>query len=126
MITNLHAAQCGVPLSLMAYCDALGGPIPAARPTRLGVRWIVLERDLRAALEYRRRGELTIRGWLRSLAGPKVFGYWAWDDPRPALVRLLRTCAWWRRLDGRVARPVRRGLLALSHRLLRPPALAAR
>ena len=120
LMTNFHATCCGVPLPLMAYWDALGGPIPTPRPTRPGVKWIVLERELRAALEYRRRGELTLRRWVRSLRGPKVFGYWTWDDPRPAVVRLLRTCAWWRRLNSGGTRWLRRGLLALSDRLLQP------
>ena len=116
------ATASGVDLAYVGYQDALG-----RRPAETGMRqrhlmWICLRDDLQASLRYWKQGRLTLWRWLRSLAGSKRFVYWTWDDPRPAVVRLLRTCAWWRRLDrGPLAR-VRRALLALSDRMLAPAA----
>jgi predicted ATP-grasp superfamily ATP-dependent carboligase len=118
------ATACGVDLPYVGYRDALGRPPAAPGAPRGRKTWLCLRDDLQAALRYRKQGRLSLGSWLRSLAGPTRFVYWTWDDPRPALVRLLRTCAWWRRLERAPWTTVRRGLLALSDCLV-PSALSA-
>jgi D-aspartate ligase len=67
-------------------------------PGRAGVRWVSLERDLAAAYQYLRSGELTLGGYLRSLRGPLEIAFFARDDPLPALAQLpLLARSWWRR-----------------------------
>lgn len=74
----------GVELLYAMYCDVLGLPLPADLTQRyVGAKWIYLGRDLRSALHYWRRGELSFRGWLESLRGPKVDAVFSWRDPLP-------------------------------------------
>jgi D-aspartate ligase len=74
----------GVELLYAMYCDVLGLPLPAGLAQRyVGAKWIYLGRDLRSALHYWRRGELSVRGWLESLRGPKVDAVFSWRDPLP-------------------------------------------
>jgi predicted ATP-grasp superfamily ATP-dependent carboligase len=74
----------GVDLLYTMYCDALGWPLPANRQQRYtGVKWINLRQDLRSALYYWRKGELTFRQWRESVRGKKTFAIFSWSDPRP-------------------------------------------
>lgn len=78
------AEAAGVELLYAMYCDVLGLPPPAGLSQRyLGTKWIYLGRDLRSALYYWRRGELSFRGWVESLRGPKVDAVFSWRDPLP-------------------------------------------
>lgn len=85
----------GVELLYTAYCDAAGLPLPEARVQSYGnVKWIHLRRDFQSALVSWRRGELSLRGWMRSLRGRKVYAVFSWRDPVPFVVDLweaLRT-----------------------------------
>lgn len=74
----------GVELLYAMYCDVLGLPLPVGLSQRyVGAKWIYGGRDLRSALHYWRRRELTIRGWVDSLRGPKVDAVFSWRDPLP-------------------------------------------
>jgi len=79
----------GVELLYTMYCDAIGAPLPEARVQRYtGVKWVHLRRDFQSALHYRRRGDLTLGDWLRSLRGPKTFALGSLRDPLPFLADL--------------------------------------
>ncbi len=65
------------------------GPFPRSE-VRYGVRWVDEYRDLVAAMEYRRAGELTIRGWIASLFGIRGAALAAWRDPMPFLYMVFR------------------------------------
>ncbi len=96
------AERGGVELLMTAYRDALGEPLPTARTQRYGgVKWIYWRHDLQAALVAARRGELSPRGWWRSVRGPKIEAVGSWRDPVPFLVDAWRTLA---AGGGRVAR----------------------
>jgi predicted ATP-grasp superfamily ATP-dependent carboligase len=74
----------GVELLYAMYCDILGLPLPDDLAQRfVGAKWIYLGRDLRSALHYWRRGELSVRGWIESLRGPKIDAVFSWRDPLP-------------------------------------------
>lgn len=76
----------GVELVYTAYCDAAGLalPAPSAREQRyVGTKWLDLRRDVQAAVVARRRGDLTMRAWVRSLRGPKAHAIWSRRDPLP-------------------------------------------
>lgn len=79
------AAACGVDLPAIAVLDKAGErPAPATPPEwRDGVKWINAEQDFWAACTLRRRGDLTLGAWRRSLAGPKVHAIYSADDLAP-------------------------------------------
>jgi len=103
------AERGGVELLLTAYRDALGLPLPEARTQRYaGTRWLDLRRDVQAGLFFVRRGDLTVRAWLRSLWGPTAHAVWSARDPLPFLAEL-------RQAAGKAARALaarRRGVPA--------------
>jgi predicted ATP-grasp superfamily ATP-dependent carboligase len=85
---NLLPTRSGINLIELAYRDAAGlgeGPLPASEYEH-GIKWIHLYNDISAA----REEGLSWTGWLRSLAGPRVFAFHALDDPLPQAQQL-----WW-------------------------------
>jgi D-aspartate ligase len=76
-------ARCGVDLAYVAYRDALRLPVEPVFHYRQGVIWVDWQRDLRAAIEYRHKGELSFGDWLRSLRGEKMWAIYSKDDWRP-------------------------------------------
>jgi D-aspartate ligase len=92
------AEAAGVELLYAMYCDVVGLPLPEAKLEQryVGAKWIYFGRDIRSALHYWRRGELSVRGWLTSLRGPKVDAVFSWRDPAPFWFDLRRavTLAW--------------------------------
>lgn len=81
----------GVELLYAMYCDRTGLPLPANLQQRYtGVKWVYLRRDLQSALYYWRRGDLTLREWVRSLRGKKMYALFSWRDPGPFLGDLSR------------------------------------
>lgn len=92
--TELVTAS-GLDLPLFTYARLLGREGPRVDRYRTGLRlWYPIE-DSRAFLAYRRAGELTVRGWLRSLWRRQHFPVARLDDPLPSLVGLVRLI--WRR-----------------------------
>ncbi len=82
----------GVSLLYTMYCDAIGRALPAGRQQQYGeVKWIHLRRDLQSAWVTRRRGQLTLRQWWRSVRGPKAFAVFSWRDPVPFVFDLVDT-----------------------------------
>ena len=78
------AEAAGVELLYATYCDVLGRSLPERLSQQyVGTKWIYLGRDLRSALHYWRRGELSFRAWARSLRGPKIEAVFSWRDPLP-------------------------------------------
>jgi predicted ATP-grasp superfamily ATP-dependent carboligase len=74
----------GVELVYTAYCDAAGLPLPANRTQRYGrAKWLDMRRDFQAFVVARRNGELTLRGWIASIRGPKAHAIWSSRDPMP-------------------------------------------
>lgn len=83
--------RAGIDSALLAYRHALGEDVGPPPQWREGVRLWWPERDLRAALAYRREGELTLRGWARSVVHwPTYLPRFALDDPGPALLHARR------------------------------------
>ncbi len=102
------AERAGVELLLTAYRDAFGEALPDARSQRYeGVKWIYWRRDLQASLVAARHGRLSIRGWWRSVRGPRIEAVGSWRDPLPFVLDGWRTAA---ALGGalRRRRPTRR------------------
>jgi predicted ATP-grasp superfamily ATP-dependent carboligase len=98
------ATRCGINLPWLAYCDRLDVPVERPRRFLSGVKWIDEDRDLRSALAYRRRGELTLAAWLASYRGRRTYARAAWDDPAPFLHTARRWASAALRPVGRLLR----------------------
>jgi D-aspartate ligase len=97
---NELVRQSGLDIPLFSYRRIAGLPTPDMRSYRHGVRlWNPVE-DVRALLEYRKRGELTVRGWGRSLLHRQHFPMLRIDDPLPSAVSFATKL---RRLKGRIS-----------------------
>ncbi len=106
LMTALSLAD-GSDVIWAAYRDISGEPNKSTRSYRVGVRLVYLENDIKAFWYYRCRGQLTFLGWLRSLLGRTRDLYYAWDDPMPSVVLVLRAL---RRLGATLLRQLRAGL----------------
>lgn len=80
----------GMDLALFAYNRLLGRPGPPVDSYRSNVRlWVPID-DTRAFLSHRRRGELSLVGWVRSLLHVQHFPVFSWKDPKPTIVHHWR------------------------------------
>jgi D-aspartate ligase len=70
------------------YLDLTGQHVPNAS-TPEGRRWIVEPLDLTSSAVYRRRGDITVPRWVRSLRGVREAAWFAADDPLPFLALWL-------------------------------------
>ena len=80
----------GIDLALFSYNRLLGQPTPPVDSYRDDMRLWDPINDMRAFLEYRRAGELSVGHWVGSLLHRQYFPRARVDDPLPALVRVLR------------------------------------
>jgi D-aspartate ligase len=98
---RLFVGDNGVDVLRALHLDLTGRQVPATRSPD-GRRWIVEPLDLTSSLVYRRRGDITLGAWARSLRGVREAAWFALDDPLPFLAlwpHLLRD-----RIAGRMAR----------------------
>ncbi len=95
----------GIDLALVAYNRVVERPLPPVEAYRAGVRLWHPGADARAFLALRRRGELSLAEWVRSVARTQHFPLLRWEDPQPSLglhvVRARRVAG--KRLAGRRA-----------------------
>jgi predicted ATP-grasp superfamily ATP-dependent carboligase len=87
---NELLARSGLDYSWVAYADMTGRHVPPMRPYRRGVRLLRPLEDLLAFREYRRRGELSTLGWVRTLLHPYCTPTFAWSDPWPSMAHLAQ------------------------------------
>jgi predicted ATP-grasp superfamily ATP-dependent carboligase len=103
--TALHLAA-GLDVPLFTYNRLVGAPLPLlGRPYREGIAlWYPLD-DFRAFRSYRRGGEMTTFGYLRSLMRRQHFSIASITDPGPlALALRPRFAGLWRRVKRRLGR----------------------
>ncbi len=83
------SVRCGVDLPYIAYRDALGLPVEPQLTYREGVAWIDWQRDVRAAIEYWRSGQLSPKQWLSSLRGERMWAIYTLADWKPGVAFTL-------------------------------------
>ncbi len=88
-MTGGLAAASGLDLPWIAYRDLIGETVEADPDFRAGVKWFRVRHDWAAFRMYRREGTLTLRSWLESYRGPKVFSTASRSDPFLLLKRLV-------------------------------------
>jgi predicted ATP-grasp superfamily ATP-dependent carboligase len=75
------------------YRDALGREVRPEAPSHDGGMWIDEFRDVAAAMDYHRAGELTVGEWMRSLRGERTYAHLMWRDPLPGIYLGARLAA---------------------------------
>jgi predicted ATP-grasp superfamily ATP-dependent carboligase len=93
----------GIDLPLLVYNRVTGRPDPPLDGFRDGVYFWHPVEDVKAMLAYRRAGQLSVRGWARSLMHRQHFAMASLDDPMPTV-----------RTIGRRARNLARNVAARS------------
>lgn len=84
----------GVRMLYTMYCDATDRPLPAEREQQYtGVKWIHIRRDCQASIAMIRRRDLSLREWIRSVRGKKVYAVFSLRDPLPFLVDIVEAVA---------------------------------
>src|SRR5262245_45749479 len=112
----------------MAYRDALGMAVEPVTTYHVGRRCAYLYYDYHAYRDMRRRGEITLGQWLRSLVGASQPLFW-WSDPDPAWDEVHSIVTLWARRMVRRAvrwadpRPAWQQLCALAKQLSERTAL---
>jgi len=86
---NRLPAKCGVDIEYIAYLDTIGQPIEKQNHPKENVIWVNELSDLVSSIKQIRHGRLTVREWITSFSGEKVYAWSAKDDPIPFFVMLL-------------------------------------
>jgi predicted ATP-grasp superfamily ATP-dependent carboligase len=84
-------ASGGLDVARALYLDLTGQAVPAVEVTN-GRKWLVEDFDLFSALGSWRRDGLSLKDWVRSLAGVEEAACFALDDPLPFLMLGLFDC----------------------------------
>ena len=79
------AIAAGVDLPWLAYCDAVGLPLPRSQ-ARIGVSWMRLINDLRVALPEIAAGRLAVGEYVRDLRNVTAHSIASRTDPWPGLL----------------------------------------
>jgi D-aspartate ligase len=99
------AERAGVDLLYTQYCDVTGRPLSENREQRyVGATWVDLRRDVLSAAYHRRRGELSVAEWVRSLRGPKAHAVLSLSDPLPFVLEIAQSSG---RASRRLLRRIR-------------------
>lgn len=79
----------GIDMGMVAYARLTGMPLPPIEGFRERVGLLFLVEDLQALADYRRRGQLSVPEWLRSLAMRQATPFFDWRDPKPSAMNAL-------------------------------------
>lgn len=82
-------SRCGCNFPAVAYATVTRQEAPPVAH-REGPVWLDFWHDLDSFITYRRAGEATWPGYVRSLRGVRCWAYFAWDDPRPFFRKLRK------------------------------------
>ncbi|MBP7690449.1 MAG: hypothetical protein KA764_00950 [Anaerolineales bacterium] len=80
---NSQADDCGQNFPWIQYLDLTGRPPAPQLAFTPGVKWWNARHDFQSFLEYSRRGELSLAGWVSSWLGARSFATFALDDLGP-------------------------------------------
>jgi predicted ATP-grasp superfamily ATP-dependent carboligase len=83
------AARCGIDVCYLAYLDALGYETVPIVDYKVDVRLIYPYNDYFSYRALRRKGEISLAGWLRTWLG-STQPVFRWDDPMPAAAELYQ------------------------------------
>lgn len=81
--------RCGIDSAYLIYCRLTDRPLPRVDSYRQDLSLWYPVRDFKTLVHMRRRGEITVARWLRSVARRHVFPYFKLSDPWPSLGQAL-------------------------------------
>jgi predicted ATP-grasp superfamily ATP-dependent carboligase len=82
---RLFEDENGLDVVRALYRDLTGQNVQRSRQVD-GRVFVEEPHDFRACTKYFRRGDLSVRAWVRSFNGCKEFAWFSWDDPLPFLI----------------------------------------
>jgi len=82
---NRLPAALGTDMEYLAYLEAIGRLPTEPKVGNGRMIWSESHKDFASALA---DGRMTFKNWLASRRGAKVYAFFAWDDPLPAVARL--------------------------------------
>jgi predicted ATP-grasp superfamily ATP-dependent carboligase len=83
------AEAAGVEILYTMYCDIFGLHLPKEVVQKYNdVKWIQIRTDLMSAFYYWKKGELTLRDWLKSIKGKKFYAVYSLKDPLPFIAEI--------------------------------------
>lgn len=85
------AAQCGLDHCYAAYLDSIGKEINFEIKDTKYTKWILASEDFKASVMEALHNELSLKDWINSIKGKKVYAFYAKDDPLPFLVLSAKT-----------------------------------
>jgi D-aspartate ligase len=88
--SNSLVSASGLALAPFIYNRIIGQPQLMRQVFKLNMRMWDPIRDCAAFLELRRKKEITLGGWLKSILHPQTLPYFCWSDPGPTVARALR------------------------------------
>jgi predicted ATP-grasp superfamily ATP-dependent carboligase len=91
---RLFVGPDGMDVLRAMYLDLTRQQVPTTSLPE-GRRWIVEPLDVVSSAVYRRRGDITLTGWARSLRGVREAAWFALDDPGPFLALWLGVFFYW-------------------------------
>ncbi len=80
---NIQAAVAGVNFPLINYLDCIGEKVEPILDYNKNICWQDAIQDFQSFLGNRKKGDISIKNWFRSILQADCFAYFAWDDLRP-------------------------------------------
>ncbi|RLG31409.1 ATP-grasp domain-containing protein [Methanosarcinales archaeon] len=83
------AMRCGVDFPYILYKDIIGDEITPITSFTENVKWMHTYTDIGVAVKEVLKGNMSIKDYVISLKGEKVFGVFSWEDPMPFIAESL-------------------------------------
>jgi D-aspartate ligase len=80
---SIQATYAGVNFAHIYYLDCIGQQVEPNLKFSENIRWVDLEQDFRSFLANRKRGEISLSKWLKSIFHVDCHEYIAYDDLKP-------------------------------------------
>jgi predicted ATP-grasp superfamily ATP-dependent carboligase len=80
---NGLAEKCGMNFPLIHFLDLTDCAPKPLVDYRYGIKWVNIYHDFESFRDYKKRGELSLKTWVQSLRGPKMYSDYARDDVHP-------------------------------------------
>lgn len=74
---------CGIDFAFLYYLSLTSNHVPTKEGQKENIKWLFLVRDFLAYMKKRKKGVFTIKDWLQSISGEKVFALFSWKDIMP-------------------------------------------
>jgi len=87
---NAFAEGNGIPIPFINYLDALGMNVPEYTIKKVRRKWIRWSSDFESSKTMMKKGDLTTWAWFRSICPPVTGAIFAFDDPVPVFIKILR------------------------------------